>query len=239
MLETVSQGFKNASERLRGVRELSESNIDEALRDVRMSLPEADVDFSVVKDFLARVKQRSLGQKVETRVRDANGRSVRVSPGQHFVHSCEQELCELMGPVDTALSKQRGAVSVMLAGLQGVGKTTVAAKLARHLQKQGRRVLLVAADVYRPAAVEQLQTLGRSIDVPVHSGSASQTPPEICQAARERAREEPFRANIYDTGGRPATSADPVVTAFVDGALSPEGQAIGEELGFLPGGPTQ
>ena len=147
MLETVSQGFKIASERLRGVRELSDSNIDEALRDVRMSLLEADVDFTVVKDFLARVRERTLGQRVETRARDANGRSVRVSPGQHFVHSCEQELCALMCPVDTSLRKQRGAVPNMLAGLQGVGKTTVAAKLARHLQKQGRSPLPVAAGV--------------------------------------------------------------------------------------------
>jgi len=202
VLETVTEGFKSATDRLRGVRELHESNIDEALRDVRMSLLEADVDLAVVKDFLARVKQRSLGEKVETRARDASGQRIKVTPGQHFVRICEEELSELMGPVDSTLAKARGATSIMLAGLQGVGKTTVAAKLARHLQKQGMNPLLVAADIYRPAAVDQLQTLGASIDVPVHAGAEGELPPAICQAARERARRDRHRAIIYDTAGR-------------------------------------
>ncbi len=202
MLEIVSQGFKSATERLQGVRELHETNIDEALRDVRMSLLEADVDFAVVKSFLGRVKERALGEKVKTRVRDASGRKIKVSPGQHFVKICEEELCELMGPVDTSLAKTGGATSIMLAGLQGVGKTTVAAKLARRLQADGRKPLLVAADVYRPAAVEQLQTLGASIGVPVHTGSGDELPPEICQQARERARRDGNKAIIYDTAGR-------------------------------------
>jgi signal recognition particle subunit SRP54 len=202
VLETVTQGFKSAAERLRGVRELHESNVDEALRDVRMSLLEADVDFAVVKDFLARVKERTLGEKIRTRVRDASGRKVKITPGQHFISICERELTELMGPVDPSLAKDAGAVSVMLVGLQGVGKTTVAAKLARHLQKRNLRPLLVAADVYRPAAVEQLETLGGRIDVPVHIGAPGQSPPEICQAARARARNEQRSAIIYDTAGR-------------------------------------
>jgi signal recognition particle subunit SRP54 len=202
VLETVSQGFKNASERLSGLRELGEESIDQALRDVQMSLLEADVDFGVVKDFLARVKERALGEKIRTRVRDASGRKVKITPGQHFISICERELTELMGPVDPSLAKDAGAVSVMLVGLQGVGKTTVAAKLARHLQKRGLRPLLVAADVYRPAAVEQLQTLGGSIEVPVHVGEEGQSPPEICQAARARARNEQRNAIIYDPAGR-------------------------------------
>ncbi len=202
MLETVTQGFKSATERLRGVRELSDANIDDALRDVRMSLLEADVDFSVVKDFLANVKERTRGARVETRVKDASGRTIKVTPGQQFVRICEEALTELMGPVDTTLAKARGSTSIMLAGLQGVGKTTIAAKLARHLQKQGRRPLLVAADVYRPAAVAQLQTLGASIDVAVHAGAEGELPPAICRAARERARQEGFDAIIYDTAGR-------------------------------------
>ena len=134
MLETVTQGFKAATERLRGVRELTEERIDESLRDVRMSLLEADVDLAVAKDFLTRVKERALGEKVETRTRDARGRKVKVTPGQHFVAICEEELVNLMGPVDTSLVKERGATSIMLVGLQGVGKTTIAAKLASHLQ---------------------------------------------------------------------------------------------------------
>jgi signal recognition particle subunit SRP54 len=203
MLETLTRGFGSAREKLAGVRELTEANIDDALRDVRMSLLEADVDFAVVRDFLARVKERALGERVQTRVRDAQGRTHRVTPGQHFVAICQEELTALMGPVDTALGRDpRGRASIMLVGLQGVGKTTVAAKLARHLQRQKRRPLLVAADIQRPAAVLQLQRLGESIDVTVHTGGEGEGPPEICAAARERAAREGFDAIVYDTAGR-------------------------------------
>ncbi|MCC6642194.1 MAG: signal recognition particle protein [Deltaproteobacteria bacterium] len=203
MLETLTRGFTAAREKLRGVRELSAENIDQALRDVRTSLLEADVDFTVVKSFLARVKDRALGEKVETRVADAEGRQIRVTPGQHFVAICEQELCALMGPVDSQLARGKdGVVSVMLLGLQGVGKTTVAAKLARHLQREGRRPLLVAADIYRPAAILQLETLGASIDVAVHRGAEGEAPPAICAAAAARARAQGFDAIVYDTAGR-------------------------------------
>ncbi len=211
MLETVSQGFKNATERLRGVRELTEDGIDEALRDVRKSLLEADVDLKVTRSFLDRVKQRSLGEKVKTRVKDRSGRKIRVTPGQHFVKICEEELTELMGPVDASLARSSGLVSIMLCGLQGVGKTTIAAKLAVHLRKQGTKPLLVAADVYRPAAVDQLKTLGASIEVPVHHGEEGESPPSICAAAYERARREGFGAIIYDTAGRLAIDDDLMV----------------------------
>jgi signal recognition particle subunit SRP54 len=203
MLETLTRGFKGARERLSGVTTLTEENVDEALRDVRASLLEADVDFQVVKDFLRRVKERALGERVETRVRDAQGQLLRVSPGQHFVAVCQEELGELMGPVDPELARDGdGRISVLLLGLQGVGKTTVAAKLARHLTKQGKRPLLVAADVYRPAAIDQLRRLGEQIEVPVHTGADGEAPPAICAAARERARREGFDAIVYDTAGR-------------------------------------
>lgn len=203
MLETLTRGFTAARERLSGVRELNEENVEQSLRDVRMSLLEADVDLGVVKDFLARVKDRALGEKVATRVRDAKGRQIRITPGQHFVRACEEELTALMGPVDTSLGTDPGHVtSVMLVGLQGVGKTTVAAKLARHLQKQERRPLLVAADVQRPAAVLQLQQLGERLDVAVHTGSPGQTPVQICGDAAKRAGREGFDAVVYDTAGR-------------------------------------
>ncbi len=202
MLETLTQGFSAAREKLAGVRVLSEENIDGALRDVRMSLLEADVDLAVVRDFLGRVKERALGEKVQTRVSDASGRTVKATPGQHFIAICEQELAQLMGPVDASLARKRGAVSIMLVGLQGVGKTTVAAKLARHLQRQQRKPLLVAADVYRPAAVLQLQRLGESIEVPVQAGAEGDAPAAICAAAAERARREGFDAIVYDTAGR-------------------------------------
>jgi signal recognition particle subunit SRP54 len=202
VLETVTQGFKNATEKLRGVRELNEDSIEDALRDVRMSLLEADVDLKVTRSFLERVKERSLGEKIETRVKDRSGRKIRVTPGQHFIKICEEELTDLMGPVDSSLGTSAGLVSVLLAGLQGVGKTTIAAKLALHLQKQGKKCLLVAADIYRPAAIDQLMTLGASIDVPVHRGEEGELPPSICAAAFARAKTEGFTAIIYDTAGR-------------------------------------
>jgi signal recognition particle subunit SRP54 len=202
MLETLTAGFTRARERLAGVTTLSDANLDEALGEVRRSLLEADVDYGVVKDFLERVRAKSVGTRVETKVRDAAGRVHRVTPGQHFVAVCEEELAALMGPVDSSLAARDGVVSVLLLGLQGVGKTTVAAKLARRLQKQGRRPLLVAADVQRPAAVEQLQRLGASIDVAVHAGAPGEAPPSLCTRARERARDAGFDAIVYDTAGR-------------------------------------
>ncbi|MBW2693653.1 MAG: signal recognition particle protein, partial [Deltaproteobacteria bacterium] len=182
--------------------------IDQSLRDVRTSLLEADVDLTVARDFLARVKERALGEKVATRVRDASGKMVRVTPGQHFIKICEEELIDLMGPVDSALSQAKGVTSLMLVGLQGVGKTTVAAKLARHLQKQNRRPLLVAADIYRPAAVLQLQQLGGQIDVDVFVGDEAERPASICARAKQRAVAEGFDAIIYDTAGRLAIDAE-------------------------------
>jgi signal recognition particle subunit SRP54 len=202
VLETLTQGFTAARERLSGVRELSEENVAESLRDVRMSLLEADVDLAVVRDFLAGVKERVLGGKVETRVRDASGRTIRVSPGQHFVKACEQELVALMGPVDPSLASSDGCTSIMLVGLQGVGKTTVAGKLARRLKSDGRRTLLVAADVYRPAAVLQLQQLGAQLEVAVHVGGEGEGPEQICAGAAERAAREGYDAIVYDTAGR-------------------------------------
>jgi signal recognition particle subunit SRP54 len=203
MLETLTRGFTAAREKLAGVKELTDENVDQSLRDVRMSLLEADVDLAVVRGFLATVKERALGEKVATRVRDARGRSLRVTPGQHFVRICEEELTTLMGPVDPSLSQgPGGVVSLMLVGLQGVGKTTVAGKLARHLQSEKRRPLLVAADVYRPAAILQLQQLGERLGAEVHAGADGETPADICAAAAERARAEGFDAIIYDTAGR-------------------------------------
>jgi len=222
LLETISEGFKSATERLRGVRELSDENIADSLADVRRSLLEADVDFKIVKQFLESVCARALGEKVKTRARERGGRKVKVSTGQHFVSICEQELASLMGPVQPELARKDGAVSIMLVGLQGVGKTTIAAKLARYLDNKGRKPLLVAADIYRPAAVDQLKTLGASIDIPVHSGSEGQLPPQICQEARARARAEGHNAIIYDTAGRLAVD-DELMTELqeIDAAVEP------------------
>lgn len=202
MLEIVSQGFKAARDRLTGARRINAENLDDALREVRMSLLEADVDLTVVKNFLDRVKERSLGKKILTRTRDSAGRLRKVTPGQHFIGICQEELTALMGPVSTELNKQDSLTSVMLVGLQGVGKTSFAAKLANRLLSEGRRPLLVAADVYRPAAVQQLQTLGERIEVPVHIGDKGYLPPLICENALNRAQDEGFDAIIFDTAGR-------------------------------------
>ncbi len=208
MLEILTKGFTSAREKLSGVRELNEENIDQSLRDVRTSLLEADVDLNVARDFLARVKERALGDKVATRVRDASGKLVRVTPGQHFIKVCEEELIDLMGPVDSALAQAKGVTSLMLVGLQGVGKTTIAAKLARHLQKQNRRPLLVAADIYRPAAILQLQQLASGIDVEVFVGDDAERPASICARAKQRAKAEGYDAIIYDTAGRLAIDSE-------------------------------
>jgi signal recognition particle subunit SRP54 len=195
---------------------------------VRASLLEADVDFTVVKTFLERVKQRALGERVETRTRDASGREIRVSPGQHFIAICEEELVALMGPVDPSLARgPGGVVSILLLGLQGVGKTTVAAKLARHLKGEGRRPLLVAADVYRPAAVLQLEQLGRQIDVPVHVGAPGELPPAICAAAAVRARTEGRDAIVYDTAGRLAIDEELMEElSQIEAAVSPANRLL-------------
>jgi signal recognition particle subunit SRP54 len=250
VLETLTKGFTSAREKLSGVRELTEENIDQSLRDVRTSLLEADVDLGVARDFLARVKERALGEKVATRVRDASGKMVRVTPGQHFVKICEEELIDLMGPVDSALSQAKGVTSLMLVGLQGVGKTTIAAKLARHLQKQNRRPLLVAADIYRPAAILQLQQLGSQIDVDVFVGDDAERPASICARAKQRATAEGYDAIIYDTAGRLAIDdalmeelaeitreASPANTLLVCDALMGRdavntAHAFGEQLAF-------
>jgi signal recognition particle subunit SRP54 len=208
VLETLTQGFTSAREKLSGVRELTEENIDQSLRDVRTSLLEADVDLTVARDFLSRVKERALGERIGTRVRDASGRQIRVTPDQHFIKICEAELVELMGPVDSSLSRAKGVTSLMLIGLQGVGKTTVAAKLARHLQKQNRRPLLVAADIYRPAAILQLQQLGAQIQADVFVGADGERPAAICAAAKKRAVAEGHDAIIYDTAGRLAIDSE-------------------------------
>jgi signal recognition particle subunit SRP54 len=208
VLEILTKGFTSAREKLSGVRELTEENIDQSLRDVRTSLLEADVDLTVARDFLSRVKERALGERIGTRVRDASGRQIRVTPGQHFIKICEAELVELMGPVDSSLSRAKGVTSLMLIGLQGVGKTTVAAKLARHLQKQNRRPLLVAADIYRPAAILQLQQLGAQIQADVFVGADGERPAAICAAAKKRAVAEGHDAIIYDTAGRLAIDSE-------------------------------
>jgi signal recognition particle subunit SRP54 len=202
MFETLSKGFRQARNRLAGLTELTEGNIEPALREVRLSLLEADVEIGVVKAFLARVKQKAVGQTLESRVKH-QGESMQVSASDLFIKICHDELEEMMDydgePI--ALVDGSGPTGIMMVGLQGSGKTTTCAKLARYLEKQGKKPLLVAADMQRPAAVEQLKVLGQQLKIPVFN-IAGESPVAICAAARGEAKKQGRDVIIYDTAGR-------------------------------------
>jgi signal recognition particle subunit SRP54 len=201
MFETISKGFRAARERLTGRGELTEDVIDAALKDVRMSLLEADVEFRVVKKFLQAVKDKALGEEVRL-VAKSGDKKLRVRPEDHFVRICHDELVELMGPVDTTLATaNKGVTGIMMVGLQGSGKTTTTGKLAKRLQKEGKKVMLVACDVYRPAAVRQLQVIGEQLGIPVFAREGG-NPVEIAMVATAEAAASAFDFVIYDTAGR-------------------------------------
>jgi len=201
MLETVSKGFKAARNRLKGRTEITAEVVDDALRDIRVALLEADVAFDVVKRFVARVREKAVGEVVDTKVKSGKG-TLRATPQDHFIKICHDELEALMGPVDTSLAvAQRRPTGVMVVGLQGSGKTTTAAKLANRFLKDGKKVMLVAADLQRPAAVEQLKQLGERLGVQVFH-EPGLTPPELCRRAGEAAVRDKADVVIYDTAGR-------------------------------------
>jgi len=223
VLETVSKGFKAAKNKLQGRKEITPEVVDEALRDIRVSLLEADVSFEVVKRFIARVREKAVGEVVDTKVKTEKG-VLRVTPQDHFVKICHDELEGLMGPVDTSLRfADRGRpTGVMMVGLQGSGKTTTAGKIANRLLKEGKRPLLVAADVYRPAAVDQLKVLGERLGVPVfHEPGVA--PPEMCRHAFDAAQREKANVVVYDTAGRLAID-DELMTELeeIKKAVAPE-----------------
>ena len=201
MLETVSKGFKQARNFLAGQAELTESNTDEALREVRLSLLEADVELGVVKGFLARVREATIGTTVAVEGKDKKGQKVKLGPAEHFIKSCYDELCALMGPVDTSIKFSKPVGTIMMVGLQGTGKTTTTGKLASWLKKMKHRPLLVGADIYRPAAVEQLRTLAERLDVRFYHEDGV-APPELCQRAMQKAREWQCDVVLFDTAGR-------------------------------------
>lgn len=229
MLETLTRGFTSARKRLAGVRTLDEKNIQEALAHVRRALLEADLDLQQAEDFLARVREKALGKEVATRAQGKDGKKLRVDPGGHFTAICERELCALMesGNGDAEALSDAGLGSVMLVGLQGVGKTTLAAKLAYRQVQAGKRVLLAAADVQRPAAAEQLEALGASIGAPVLRGAAGESAVEICARAAKQRLDEGFDAVIYDTAGRTAIDdAMLAELAAIDAAARPESRLL-------------
>ena len=219
MFNALTKGFRAARQRLTGLAEISEDNIDQALRDVRLSLLEADVELGVVKRFLARVREKMLGQVVQVRA-EHGGRKVTITPEQVFIKACQDELIAMMSSDqdDIHMAPKGQPTVLMMVGLQGQGKTTTSAKLARLFAKEGKKVLLVAADLQRPAAVEQLTILGRKVDVPVFSVAGS-TPVEVCKRALAVARVQKKDVVIFDTAGRLA----------IDTPLMQELQAIKTE----------
>jgi signal recognition particle subunit SRP54 len=224
VLETLAKGFRAARQRLTGVGELTDDVIDEALRDVRLSLLEGDVEFRVVKRFLERVKESARGKSVELRAKSQEYGSKTITPEQAFIAICQDELVKMMGPVDTELKwAKKGPTGIMMCGLQGSGKTTTVGKLARWLEKtHKKKPMLVAADVYRPAAIDQLKTLGKQLEMPVFSIDGSQDPVTICREANQAAAAKGCDVVIFDTAGRLAID-EPLMQELedIDKAVTP------------------
>ena len=224
MLETLTERLSLTLKKISGKASLSESNIQETLREVRMALLEADVALPVVKDFIELVKQRALGREV----------SSSLNPGQQFLKIVQAELEQVMGEENATLNLNAQPPAVILmAGLQGVGKTTSVAKLSRFLQeREKKKVMVVSVDVYRPAAIEQLRTLATEVDVEFFASTQDQKPVDITKSAIAVAKKKFIDVLIIDTAGRLAVDeemmseivqvhkvADPVETLFVVDAM--------------------
>lgn len=192
MFETLGNRLQGTFDNLTRRGKLTERDVDAAMREIRLALLEADVNYKVVKDFVKRVRERAVGYEVMR----------SLSPGQQVVKIVHEELTTTLGqPGRLNLGMQSPAV-IMLVGLQGSGKTTTGAKLALLLRQEGRRPLLVAADVYRPAAIDQLETLGLQLDIPVYSEGVDANPVNVCVNAVKHAREIGATVVILDTAGR-------------------------------------
>ncbi len=191
MFEQVSGRFEAIFDRLRGRGRLDEASVDAALREVRLALLEADVNVAVVRTFLERVRERAIGTEVHQ----------SLTPGQQVIKIVHEELVTTLGRANVPLKSVSPPLVILIAGLQGSGKTTTAAKLAKHLKGNGRRPMLVAADLQRPAAVDQLQTLGERIEVPVFTERTNR-PPRLVRAALREATRLSLDTVIIDTAGR-------------------------------------
>jgi signal recognition particle subunit SRP54 len=211
MLENLTDRLQGVIKNLRGQARLSEENISDAMREVRMALLEADVALPVVKDFIAQVKQRAQGQEVLQ----------SLTPGQAVIQVVHDELTALMGKANVALNLAAVPPAVILmAGLQGSGKTTTSGKLAKLLKEQKKKVLLASADVYRPAAIAQLKTLAQQLDVACFDSNASQKPLDIANATLDFAKRGYYDVVIFDTAGR----------LGIDEAMMAEIQALHAQL---------
>ena len=192
MFESLGNRLQSVFDNLQRRGKLTEADVDKAMREVRLALLEADVNFKVVKNFVNRVRERAVGQEVMR----------SLSPGQQVVKIVHDELINTLGePGRLNLGLQSPAV-IMLVGLQGAGKTTMAGKLALYLRKEGRRPFLVGADVYRPAAIDQLQTLGRQLDIPVYAEGTDADPVKVCINGVKQAQKAGATTVILDTAGR-------------------------------------
>ena len=199
MFENLTDKLDGIFRKLKGWGRLDEENIQSALKEIRMALLEADVNFRVVRDFIEDIRKRAVGQEVLE----------SITPGQQVVKIVHDRLVELMGGVSSQLKfGNRIPAPIMLAGLQGCGKTTTAVKLARLVAAQGKKVYLVSADVYRPAAMEQLKVLGRQIGAGIFDAAGLRDPVQICVQAVEEARRNGYEVIIVDTAGRLAIDAE-------------------------------
>ena len=193
MFDSLSERLNSVFKKLKGHGRLDEQNIQAGMREVRLALLEADVNYKVVKDFTQRVKERALGQEVLK----------SLTPGQQVVKIVKEELEELLGGEQQGLNlKAKPPVVIMMVGLQGSGKTTSAGKLALHLRGLKYSPYLVPADVYRPAAIDQLQKLAGDLNMPAYPSTSSDNPVDICMRALEEARQKAYTAVIFDTAGR-------------------------------------
>jgi signal recognition particle subunit SRP54 len=192
MFENLSDKLERAFKVLKGQGQITEINVAETTKEIRRALLDADVNFKTAKDFTDRVKAKALGQNV----------LMSVSPGQLLTKITHDELAELMGGQNAGINMSGNPTVVLMSGLQGSGKTTFSGKLANYIRKKGRRPLLVACDVYRPAAIDQLETLGKQLDIAVYSERASNDPVVIAQNGIAFAKHHGFTAVIIDTAGR-------------------------------------
>ncbi len=192
MFENLSDKLERAFKVLKGQGQISEINVAETVKEIRRALLDADVNYKTAKDFTDRVKAKALGQNVLT----------SISPGQLLTKITHDELAELMGGQAAGINMGGNPTVVLMSGLQGSGKTTFSGKLANYIRKKGKRPLLVACDVYRPAAIDQLETLGKQLDIAVYSERANNDPVSIAQNAIAFARQHGFTAVIVDTAGR-------------------------------------
>ncbi|SHH17972.1 signal recognition particle protein [Clostridium grantii] len=191
--EGLSSKLQDTFKKLRGKGKLSEKDIKSAMREVKLALLEADVNYKIVKNFISTVSEKSMGEEVMR----------SLTPAQHVIKIVNEELTELMGSTESRIEfNSTGITVIMLAGLQGAGKTTMAGKLAVAIKKQNKRPLLVACDIYRPAAIKQLEILGKQVEVPVFSMGDKENPVNIAKKSMEYAKENGLNVVIVDTAGR-------------------------------------